>query len=200
MKSGCCSSPLCGHKNVVVPRGVTRRPHPLRSLILAGLVLVLACSPFVSAAILDGQVLGRMSGTGQAIEPAIEYVRDDVVVSEVHLSGTREGDRIRWEFAGPEDTVWNESKTLIAGQETARAILDLGLLQSNEAVGLWTLDIFVNDEPASRADFTVEPLTGLVWWGPFAGALMLLVVVVVVAGVIMIAGLALKKRFCKGKT
>ncbi len=60
-----------------------------------------------------------MSGTGQAIEPAIEYVRDDVVVSEVHLSGTREGDRIRWEFAGPEDTVWNESKTLIAGQETA---------------------------------------------------------------------------------
>jgi len=199
MKYKCCSSPLCNPERVVAPRYGCRRRLPVRPLILTVLVLVLVWSAPVSAAILEGHVLGRGSGTDLIIEPTLEFTRDDIVMSEVSLKDTGEGDFLQWVFTGPQGMNYNESRTLTPGQGMARAKLDLSLLPSDEAVGSWTLDLFLNGAPADRQNFTVEPLTGLVWWAPFVGLGVLVGVVVIVGvlavgGVIVLAGVLRKKE------
>jgi hypothetical protein len=165
MKSRWCSSPLCSSARVVAPRcgcGLTLPESPLIPTILV-LVFVLLWSAPVSAAILEGHTLGRASGTDLIMEPTLEFTRDDMVASEVSLSAAEKGDLLQWVFTGPQGMHYNESQTLTPGLSTARVMLDLSLLPSDEAVGSWTLDLFLNEEPAARQDFTVEPLTGLVW-------------------------------------
>jgi hypothetical protein len=121
-----------------------------------------------------------------------------MVASEVSLSAAEEGDLLQWVFTGPQGMHYNESETLTPGLSTARVMLDLSLLPSDEAVGSWTLDLFLNEEPAARQDFTVEPLTGLVWWGPFIG-LGVLLGVVAIAGVLVFAGILVGKRVFRKK-
>jgi hypothetical protein len=87
---------------------------------------------------------------------------------------------------------------LTPGQSVARAKLDLSLLSTNEAVGSWTLDLSLNEEPADQVNFTVEPLTGLVWWGPFVGV-GLLVLFVVILGGLVIGGIVVLRRVFQGK-
>jgi hypothetical protein len=148
--------------------------------------------------VLEGHVLGRAGGTDFRIEPTLEFTRDDRVISEVSLAAAEEGDLLRWEFTGPHGTNYQENRTLASGQSMARATLDLSLFSSEEAVGSWTLDLFLNEEPADRQDFSVEPLTGLVWWGPFVG-LGLLLVAVVIVGVLVFAGIVVLKRVFRKK-
>jgi len=198
MKSSCFGSPWCTPERVVAPRYRCRRILPLRPFIVTVLVLVLLWSAPVSAAVLEGHVLGRAGGPDLPIEPALEFTRDDTVFSEVTLENTGDGDHLLWSFTGPQGMKYNESRTLTSGQGMARAKLDLSLLQSNEAVGSWTLDLFLNEEPADRQNFTVEPLTGLVWWAPFVGAGVLFVIVVIL-GVLVFAGIVVIKRVFQGK-
>lgn len=200
MNSRCCSLPLCKHERVVGPRYGVRRAFSASPLFLTVLVLVLVLlwtSP-VSAVVLEGHILGRASGTSLTVEPTLEFTRDDRVISEVSLVAADEGDLLRWEFTGPEGTNYQENRTLSSGQRMARATFDLSLLPSNEAVGSWTLDLFLNGEPADRQDFTVEPLTGLVWWGPFAGVLVFFIAavlcVLVVVGIVVIFRAFRKKK------
>ena len=171
------------------------RPRILTVLVL---VLILLWSAPVSAAILEGQVLGRASGPDQGIEPTFEFTRDDIVVSEVSLNDSKNGDILKWAFTGPQGMKYNESRTLSPGQGTARAALDLSLLSSSEAVGSWTLDISLNEELADQVNFTVEPLTGLVWWAPFVGA-GLLILSVVILGVLVFAGVVIIQRVFRRK-
>ncbi len=200
MKSTCFSSPLYNPERVVAQRHGCRRTLPSRPRILTVLVLVLVLlwSAPVSAVILEGQVLGRASGPDLTIDPTLEFTRDDIVRSEVSLRDTREGDYLQWTFTGPQGLMYNETRTLTPGQGTARATLDLSLLTTNEAVGSWTLDLSLNGAPADRQNFTVEPLTGLVWWGPFVGA-GLLVLSVVILGVLVFAGVLIIQRVFRRK-
>ena len=181
----------------VAPGPGCRRYNPRYPRIVSALFLVLVlalagCTP-VTAVTVDGQVLGRTSGTDPVIEPTLEFARDDIVTSDVYLKDAGEGDILEWAFTGPHEMIYNESQSLTTGQSVARTTFDLGLLSTNEAVGLWTLDISLNGEQAVQQDFTVEPLTGLVWWGPFAGAAVLagLVALVVILVVAVIAGIVL---------
>jgi hypothetical protein len=200
MKSTWFSSPLCNTERVVAQRHGSRRTLPFRPRILTVLVLVLVLlwSVPVSAAILEGQVLGCAGGADLTIEPTLGFTRDDIVRSEVSLRDTREGDFLQWTFTGPQGMTYNESRTLTPGQSTARAKLDLSLLTTNEAVGSWTLDLSLNGVPADRQNFTVEPLTGLVWWAPFVGA-GLLVLSVVILGVLVFAGVVIIQRVFRRK-
>lgn len=198
MKFRSFSSPLCNNEWVGAPRNGCRKAIPLRPLVLIVLVLVLLWSAPASAVVLEGNVLGRASGSDQRIEPASEFTRDDVVMSEVSLRDAGEGDLLQWTFTGPQGMTYNETRTLTPGQSVARAKLDLSLLSTNEAVGSWTLDLSLNEEPADQVNFTVEPLTGLVWWGPFVGV-GLLVLFVVILGVLVIGGVVVLRRVFQGK-
>jgi hypothetical protein len=190
-------------ERVVAPRFSCRRTHSVRPLIVSILVLVLVLlwSVPVTAVTVEGYVLGRASGTDPVIEQTLEFTRDDRVVSEVYLKDTGEGDILQWAFTGPHEMKYNESRTLTPGQSTARATLDLSLLSTNEAVGSWTLDLYLNGAPVDRQNFTVEPLTGLIWWGPFVGAGLLigLVVIVVILGVLVVAGILIVQRVFRKK-
>jgi hypothetical protein len=198
MKSRSFSSPLCNNEWVGALRNGCRKAIPLRPLVLIVLVLVLLWSAPASAVVLEGNVLGRASGSDQRIEPASEFTRGDVVMSEVSLRDTGEGDYLQWTFTGPQGMTYNETRTLTPGQSVARAKLDLSLLSTNEAVGSWTLDLSLNEEPADQVNFTVEPLTGLVWWGPFVGV-GLLVLFVVILGGLVIGGIVVLRRVFQGK-
>lgn len=198
MKSTCFSSPLCNPERVVASQYGCRRIITFRPFIVTVLVLVVLWSAPVSAAILEGQVLGRASGPDLTIEPTLEFTRDDIVMSEVSLRDTSEGDHLQWTFTGPQGMIYNETRTLTPGQSVARAKLDLSLLSTNEAVGSWTLDLSLNGVPADRQNFTAEPLTGLVWWGPFVGA-GLLVLSVVILGVLVFAGVVIIQRVFRRK-
>lgn len=200
MKSACFSSPWCNPDRVVAPRYNSRRSHPSRPFLVMILVLalVLLWSAPVSAVTLEGQVLGRASGADLTIEPTLEFARDDIVMSEVSLRDTGEGDLLQWTFTGPQGMKYYENRTLTPGHGMARAKLDLGLLSTKEAVGSWSLDFSLNEVPADRQNFTVEPLTGLVWWGPFVG-LGLLLLSVVILGVLVFAGVVVIKQVFRRK-
>jgi hypothetical protein len=205
MKSKCYRSSGSITGRVVVPGPIFRRTKLLYPRIVTAMLLVLAlalavCAP-ATAVMVDGQVLGRTSGTDPVIEPTLEFARDDIVTSDVYLKDAGEGDILEWAFTGPHEMIYNESQSLTTGHSVARTTFDLGLLSTNEAVGLWTLDISLNGVPAVRQDFTVEPLTGLVWWGPFVGAGLLigLVAIVVILGVLVVAGILVVHRVFRKK-
>ncbi len=203
MKSKCYGLLFCNPERDVALRLGCRRTHSVRPLIVSVMVLVLVLlwSIPVTAVTVEGHVLGPASGTDPIVEPTLKFTRDDIVTSEVYLKDAGEGDILQWTFTGPHEMNYNESRTLTPGQSTARATLDLSLLSTNDAVGSWTLDLFLNGVPADRQDFTVEPLTGLVWWGPFVGAGLLigLVVIVVILGVLVVAGILMVQRVFRKK-
>lgn len=187
-------------KRAIAPRYGCKRtfprqyPFPAVVLIAVALLLVIMATPPVSAVTLDHHILGRASDSDPGIEPTSEFTTDDTVISEVHLKDEREGDLIEWVYTGPQGTMWNKSQTFNPGQSTtARATLDLDLLPLREIVGSWTVDLVLNGEPQDRVTFTVKPLTGLTWWGPYLGSFLVILGVLGVVIVVVIL-LAVKKK------
>jgi len=201
MKPGEYRSPRSDPKRVIAPRYGCKRtfprqyPFPAVVLTAVALLLVIMATPPVSAVTLDHHILGRASDSDPVIEPTFAFTTDDTVISEVHLKDAREGDRIEWVYTGPQGTMWNKSQTLNPGQNTtARATLGLALLPLRERVGSWTVDVFLNGEPQDRVTFTVEPLTGLTWWGPFLGSFLVILGVLGVVTVVVVLLAAKKKK------
>jgi hypothetical protein len=172
------------------PQTLERRIRRLNHGILAILILVIFTSGIcpISATVLDEHIIGRTTGIAHQIEPTFVLVRDDMVASKVSLSATEEGDLLEWTFSGPQGRTYTDSHILSSGQDWAQTELDLSLLPSEDVIGTWTLDLSLNGVQQEQQTFTVEPLTGLVWWGPFVGLGVLLVVVLVV-GVLVIGGI-----------
>ncbi len=182
------SGPSLGNrKKGVDPRHNREKSFHEGHVILAILVLVFVMSYTspVSGTVLNEHILGRPTGDGQIIVPTHEFIRDDKVASEVSLSATKEGDLIGWVFTGPRGSRYADTRNLTSGQNIAYFEIDLDPLPSDEAVGSWTMELFLNGISQERQTFTVEPLTGLAWWGPFAGLGVLVVVVVIVGGLIV---------------
>jgi len=200
MKSTQCRVRRYDQEGRADPRQGCGRDLPTHPFLLIALVLVLvlAGNAPVSAVDLGEHVLGRASGAGPAIESTQVFVRDDVVVSEVTLTAAGGGDLLVWTFTGPRGGEETVSQALSPGQGMARATLDLSLLPPEEAVGSWTLDLSLNGVPGLSQDFSVEPLTGLVWWGPFVGG-GVLVLSVVILGVLVCAGVVILQRFFRKK-
>lgn len=185
-------------KKGVAPRKKWKKTLHAHPVILAILVLVFII-PWIcpiSATVLDEHIFGRITGPDQRIESTIELTRDDMISSKVLLSATVEGDLLEWSFTGPQGRVYTDSRVLSSGQNWVQAELDLSQLPSNETVGTWTLELFLNGIPQERQPFTVEPLTGLSWWGPFAG-FGVLVFVVVIVGALIGVGLVVLIRVLK---
>ncbi|HEU17645.1 MAG TPA: hypothetical protein ENO06_02815 [Methanolinea sp.] len=162
------------------------------------LFVTISAIPLTSSAVIDEHILGRAVGSAHQVEPTLELVRDDMVASKVLLSDTKGDDRLEWTFTGPRGRIFSDSQILSAGQNWAQSELDLSLIPSGDVVGTWTLDLSLNGMPEERETFTVEPLTGLVWWGPFVGMGVFLVVVLV-AGSLVVGGLVFLKRALQKK-
>lgn len=163
------------------------------SLAILVLVIALSWTYPISATVLDEHIFGRPTGSAHQIEPTFELVRDDMVASKVLLAGVEEGDLLEWTFTGPRGRTYSDSQILSSGQNWALSELDLSVLPSEDAVGSWRLDLSLNGEIQEQQTFTVEPLTGLVWWGPFVGLgvlffVMLGVGVLVVGGLVVLRG------------
>jgi hypothetical protein len=194
MRPGNCRSPLSTIAPRCIYKATLSRQYPFHAAVpvAIALLLVIMAIPPVSGLTLDQHILGRTSDSDPGIDPTSEFTSDDIVVSEVHLKDAREGDRIEWVYTGPQGTTWNKSQTLNPGQSTAaRATLDLDLFPLRESVGSWTVDLFLNGEPQDRMTFTVEPLTGFTWWGPFLGGFLL---VLCVLGVVVVLLVCKKKK------
>lgn len=185
-------------KSEMVGTFITHRIRIRRLLVILVLFVAISGIPPTSSAVIDEHIFGRAVGSAQQIEPTLELVRDDMVASKVLLSGTEDGDRLEWTFTGPGGRTFSDSQILSAGQIWAQSELDLSLIPSDEVVGTWTLDLSLNGMPEEKETFTVELLTGLVWWGPFVG-LGVLLVVVLVAGSLLVGGLVFLKRALQKK-
>jgi hypothetical protein len=72
--------------------------------------------------------------------------------------------------------------------------LDLNQYSNAEVTGNWTVNILFNGEKALTDDFTVVPLTGLVWWGPIAGAVLFMFIGFLILSVIVLLIILLIKR------
>jgi len=194
-------SPQSDSNRAIAPRYGCKRTFPRQYRFLAGVLIAVALllaimgTPPVSAVTLDHHILGLASDSDRGIEPTFAFTTDDTVISEVHLKDATEGDLIEWVYTGPQGTLWNKSQTFNPGQSaTVRATLDLDLLPLRERVGSWTVDLSLNGEPQDRLTFTVEPLTGLTWWGPFLGSLLAILGVLGVVIVLVLLMMGKKKK------
>lgn len=118
----------------------------------------------------------------------------DEVVSTVYLNGAVSGDTIRWEFHGPNEISWSQDQVLEKDQANARSVLNLARWPGARGSGTWTLDLLLNREQVKHEEFTVEPLTGLIWWGPFLGAFLLVLGILVIGGIIVVILVAARKK------
>jgi hypothetical protein len=115
------------------------------------------------------------------------FTTDDRVFSWLAITGTSKGDEIAWTYQGPKGQEIQKSLALAqGGDQTTYMELDLNQYSNAEVTGNWTVTILFNGEKAVTDAFTVEPLTGLVWWGPIAGFLLLLGAIITVIIVVLV--------------
>jgi hypothetical protein len=164
----------------------------LKAVLIIAMVLLIGCAP-VSGVTIEEHRIGRMTDSGSFF-PSLNFTRDEVVISEVRLAGVAEGDQIRWEFAGPGGMVQNDSQVLYSGQRLASSRLELGQLPLGEVAGSWSLAVFLNGVETANSVFEVRPLTGLAWWGPITGTLLLLAGIIVMGGIIVLFLLTWRKK------
>jgi len=157
------------------------------------LIILLTCFVPVAGVTLEEHRIGRMTDSG-SFSPSLNFTRDEVVISEIRLAGVAEGDQVRWEFTGPGGMVKSDNQVLYPGQRFASARLELGQLPLGEVAGSWSLAVFLNGVETGTAVFEVRPLTGLAWWGPITGTLLLLAGIMVAGGIIVIFLLTWRKK------
>lgn len=150
-----------------------------------------------AAAIVD-HVLCKGVSEGQPIDVTETFTNGDTVCSWLEIRDAADGDEVTWLFQGPNGIESRESYTLgQEGNQSCHATLVLDDYHSADVEGDWTVTVYLNGEEASTEHFTVEPLTGLVWWGPLVGLLIILLLVAIVAvpiAVIVVKAVRRRKR------
>jgi hypothetical protein len=131
-----------------------------------------------------------------------QFTADDRVFSWLSITGTSKGDEIAWAYRGPKGQELQKSLALAqGGDQTTYMELDLNQYSNAEVTGNWTVTILFNGEKTLTDAFTVEPLTGLVWWGPIVGFLLLTgAIVIAIAVVLVIILLVIRSRKAKQTT
>lgn len=161
-------------------------------------ILLLVCTPAWGVTLDDHHLEGR-DDTGRLTGPALTFTAGDRVVSVVRLQGAAGGETIQWVFLGPNEIEWNQSQVLTRDQVDAASQLDLKRWPGVRGTGHWTISVLLNGEQASSGEFQVEPLTGLVWWGPFLGAALLVIGILVILGIALIIIVVTKKKSIRPK-
>jgi hypothetical protein len=126
---------------------------------------------------------GTPANIGDTFEPST------TVISYLTLVNASIGDQINWIYTGPNSLTYTDSLILEeSGDWNIYSTLDLTQVTPEQALGNWTIEIYLNSELAANDHFTVEePLTGFTWWGGFIG-------IAIIAALIAGGYILLKRR------
>jgi len=119
------------------------------------------------------------------IEVTATFSIDDQVFSYITLANASVGDEVRWFFQGPQSLSHEVNYTLDwDGDGSTYAELNFREFDCEQAIGSWNVTIYINGEKASVKYFEIgEPLTGLLWWGPIAGFLIIAILTILIAAI-----------------
>jgi len=139
----------------------------------------------VSTFAIEKHVLCREVSDGEPGDITKTFTADDTVCSWLRTRDGVRGDEVEWLFEGPDGIESRASYTLeLEGDQSCYTCFDLNDYENVEMEGDWKITVYLNGEEALTEYFTVEPLAGLLWWGPFVGLLIILLMGAVAAAVI----------------
>lgn len=132
-----------------------------------------------------------IDSNGNPIEVTATFSIDDQVFSYITLTNASVGDVVRWFFQGPQSLSHEVNYTLDwDGDGSTYAELNFREFDCEQAIGSWNVTIYINGEKASVKYFEIgEPLTGLIWWGPIVGFLIIAILTILT---ILIAAILIK--------
>lgn len=132
-----------------------------------------------------------IDSNGNPIEVTATFSIDDQVFSYITLTNASVGDVVRWLFQGPQSLSHEVNYTLDwDGDGSTYAELNFREFDCEQAIGSWNVTIYINGEKASVKYFEIgEPLTGLIWWGPIVGFLIIAILTILA---ILIAAIMIK--------
>ncbi len=164
--------------------------------VLAGNVYAEQSPPNVSTIAIEKHVLCKEVIDGEPRDITKTFTTDDTVFSWLAIKDAVQGDQITWLFEGPHGIESREIYTLEQeGDQSCYTCFDSNDYDEIiEMEGDWKITVYLNGEEALTEYFTVEPLTGLLWWGPFAGLLITLLAVAVPVAVITLIVIKVVRR------
>ena len=132
-----------------------------------------------------------IDSNGNPIDVTSTFSIDDQVFSYITLTNASVGDEVRWFFQGPQSLSHEVNYTLDGGGDgSTYAELNFREFDCEQAIGSWNVTIYLNGEKASVKYFEIgEPLTGLIWWGPIVGFLIIAILTILT---ILIAAILIK--------
>ena len=128
-----------------------------------------------------------IDSNGNPIEVTSTFSIDDLVFSYITLTNASVGDEVRWVFHGPQSLSHEVNYTLDwDGGGSTYAELNFHEFDCEQAIGSWNVTIYLNGEKSSVKYFEIgEPLTGLLWWGPIAGFLIIAILTILIAAILI---------------
>jgi len=128
-----------------------------------------------------------IDSNGNPIEVTSTFSIDDQVFSYITLTNASVGDVVRWFFHGPQSLSHEVNYTLDwGGGGSTYAELNFREFDCEQAIGSWNVTIYINGEKASVKYFEIgEPLTGLLWWGPIVGFMIIAILTILIAAIMI---------------
>jgi len=119
---------------------------------------------------------------GRTVGKTRKFLSDDHVFCWVKITDNVDWDKVEWLFKGPNGIERSiPYREEWSGEDYCYAMLDLSEYEAREVVGDWKVTLYMNGREVFTEEFTVEPLGGLVWWGPMVGLLLILIAAVAMA-------------------
>lgn len=167
----------------------------LLACVLAGNVYAEQSPSNVSTIAIEKHVLCKEVSDGEPRDITKTFTTDDTVFSWLKIKNAVQGDEVKWLFQGPDGIESRASYTLEQeGDQSCYTGFDLNDYENVPMEGDWKITVYLNGEEALTEYFTVEPLTGLLWWGPFVGLLIILLIVAVPVTVITLIVIKVVRR------
>jgi len=142
--------------------------------------------------VVDHLLCEGLNDDGTPLGAVTTFKSDETVFSWLEVANGTQGDEVYWLFQGPNGITEEYTYPLEwDGEGYCWDSLDLNGYNMEDAVGDWSVTVCINGVEAFTDQFTVEPLTGLVWWGPIIGLLM---IAVPVSFAIIIVIILIKRR------
>jgi len=128
-----------------------------------------------------------IDSNGNPIDVTSTFSIDDQVFSYITLTNASVGDVVRWFFHGPQSLSHEVNYTLDwGGGGSTYAELNFREFDCEQAIGSWNVTIYINGEKASVKYFEIgEPLTGLLWWGPIVGFMIIAILTILIAAIMI---------------
>lgn len=187
--------------NKICEKKATAIWHLLACFIIFGFLLSNISCDLTTAAegeqegeimLMDHLLCKNVDSDENSIDMTSTFSIDDQVFSCITLTNASVGDEVRWFFQGPQSLSHEVNHTLDwDGNGSTYAVLNFREFDYEQAIGSWNVTIYLNGEKASVKYFEIEePLTGLLWWGPIVGFLIIAILTILT---ILIAAILIKR-------